>query len=105
MNAWGVEQAMQTRDDAVIGLVRGQAPRRVAPSPGTFSVRHANLIHAVDPPNSPPGPPTQRRSLTAFYCPSHVVPCHAETTPSRDHVHESGFRFSSGIYPSLLPAG
>jgi hypothetical protein len=93
-----LDQAVATREATVRTLVRGQQPRRLSPPAGSRLVRHANLIHTVDPPEAP----LQRRALTAWYCPSHVEPCYMETMPVRMHMHDR-FRFSSGIYPGLDP--
>jgi hypothetical protein len=84
------------REDRVRALVRGQDPRRLKSSIGTRTIRHANLIHAV----AEPEPPMQRRSLTAWYCPSHIVPCYLESAPVRTH-HQDGFAFCSGAYPAM----
>ena len=67
---------------AVRALLHGQEPRRIDASAGKRMIRHANLIHAV----AAPEPPLQRRSLTAWYCPSYVAPCYVETTPVRMHA-------------------
>jgi hypothetical protein len=89
---------MARREDLVRALVRGQEPRRLEPASGTRTVRHANLIQAV----TAPEPPGRRRSVTAWYCPSYVSPCYAETTRARNHVLEES-TFSSGIYPAMDP--
>jgi len=94
----GLERAMARREDLVRGLVRGQEPRRLEPTSGTRTVRHANLIQAV----TAPEPPERRRSLTAWYCPSYVSPCYVETTRARNHVLEE-YAFSSGVYPAMDP--
>jgi hypothetical protein len=96
--AGGLGREIARREDVVRGLVRGHEPRRLDASEGRRMIRHANLIHAA----SAPEPPAQRRSLTAWYCPSHVAPCHMETTHARIHEH-GGFAYSSGVYPLLDP--
>jgi len=97
-NAPDLHHAIGGREARIRALVQGQEPRRLEAAAGRRTIRHANLIHAV----AAPEPPSQRRSLTAWYCPSHVAPCHVETTRARMHVH-GGFTFSSGVYPALDP--
>lgn len=97
-NAVDLHHAIARREQRVRALLHGQDPRRLKSAAGTRTIRHANLIHAVAAPESP----SQRRSLTAWYCPSHVAPCHVESTPARTHVQD-GFTFSSGVYPALVP--
>jgi hypothetical protein len=96
--ASGLEQALAQREQRVRALVHGQEPREIGSAVGRRMVRHANLIHAV----TAPEPPRQRRSLTAWYCPSYVSPCYMETTPSLIH-EQDGCAFSSGVYPDLDP--
>jgi hypothetical protein len=91
-------QAVAQRADRVRGLLHGQEPRRLDAVAGRRTIRHANLIHEVNPPR----PPLQRRTLTAWYCPSYVVPCYLETTQARVDVRD-GLAFSSGVYPAADP--
>lgn len=98
VSAKDLHQAMARREERVRALVHGQEPRRLAASAGKRVIRHANLIHAV----AAPEPPLQRRSLTAWYCPSHVAPGYVETTRARMHARNE-FVFSSGVYPALEP--
>lgn len=97
-NAIDVARAIARREERVRALVHGQDPRRLKSLAGTRLIRHANLIHTVEAPD----PPFQRRSLTAWYCPLHVVPCYVETTRPRMHAHNE-FTYSSGVYPALDP--
>lgn len=90
--------AMAQREDRVRGLLHGQEPRQLDAVAGHRTLRHANLIHAV----VPPRPPLQCRTLTAWYCPSYVVPCYLETTSARLHVQD-GLAFSSAVYPAFEP--
>jgi hypothetical protein len=91
--------AIARREARVRGLLHGQEPRQLDAIAGRRTIRHANLIHAT----APPPPPAQRRTLTAWYCPSYVVPCYLETTPARTHVQD-GLAFLSGVYPALDPS-
>jgi hypothetical protein len=93
-----LQPAITLREARVRGLLHGQEPRRLDAVAGRRSIRHANLIHAV----APPQPPLQRRTLTAWYCPSYVVPCYLETTRARLHVQD-GLVFLSGVYPATDP--
>jgi hypothetical protein len=97
-NAMGLDRAIARREAAVRALLHGQEPRLLCPPVGTRTIRHANLIHAMD---APP-PPLQKRTMTAWYCSSHVEPCYTETTRIRTHVQD-GFQFSSAAYPALDP--
>ena len=97
-NAADLHHAISGREARVRALVHGQDPRRLKSLAGTRTIRHANLIHAVAAPN----PPSQRRSLTAWYCPAYVAPCYMETTRTRTH-DQDGLVFSSGVYPALDP--
>jgi hypothetical protein len=97
-NAAGLARAIARREAFVRALLHGQEPRRHGPPTGTRTIRHANLIHAMAAPPSP----LQRRTMTAWYCPSHVEPCYTETTRIRTHAQD-GVRFSSGAYPTLDP--
>jgi hypothetical protein len=97
-NAPELPLATAQREARIHGLLHGQEPRRQDAVAGQRTIRHANLIHAV----AAPRPPLQRRTLTAWYCPSYVMPCHVETTHARYHVRD-GLAFSSGIYPALEP--
>lgn len=90
--------AMARREERVRALLHGQEPRRIEASAGKRMVRHANLIHAV----AAPTPPSQRRSLTAWYCPSYVAPCYVEAAPVRMHALDAR-EFCSGVYPDLDP--
>ena len=92
------EAALAGREISVRALLQGREPRRLASRSGVRMIRHANLIHAVDAPE----PPSQRRSLTAWYCPSYVEPCYMETERALVHVRD-GFAFSSGVYSALDP--
>lgn len=94
----GLEEAIARRETVVRALVHGREPRRVHSWAGSRTIRHANLIHAV----TAPEPPLQRRTVTAWYCPYHVVPCYMETTGARIHQHGE-FNYSSGVYPALDP--
>jgi hypothetical protein len=96
--AMDLRPAIARREARVRASLHGQEPRRLKSSAGARTFRHANLIHAA----TAPEPPLQRRSLTAWYCPSYVTPCHMETTRARTHLHR-GFAFSSGVYPALDP--
>jgi hypothetical protein len=93
-----LEAALATREARIRDLVHGQEPRRTRSWSGSRMIRHANLIHAV----TAPEPPLQRRTVTAWYCPYHVLPCYQETTAARVHWHGE-FAFSSGVYPMLDP--
>jgi hypothetical protein len=93
-----MQPTMAQREERVRALVHGQEPRWLTVSAGKRVIRHANLIHAV----AAPEPPSQRRSLTAWYCPSHVTPGYMETTRARMHMRNE-FVFSSGVYPALDP--
>jgi hypothetical protein len=97
-NAANLDHATARREQSVRALVHGQDPRRLSRSAGSRMIRHANLIHAA----APPAPPFQWRSLTAWYCPSHVAPCYMETTRARIHMQDE-FEFSSALYPALDP--
>lgn len=97
-NATDLPHAITQREARVRGLLHGQEPRRLDAIAGRRAIRHANLIHAA----TVPPPPLQRRTLTAWYCPSYVVPCYQESTPARTHF-EDGLAFSSGVYPALDP--
>ena len=99
-NAADLPRAIARREAHVRGLLHGQEPRRLDAVAGRRIIRHGNLIHAV----AAPRPPLQRRTLTAWYCPSYVVPCYLETTRARIH-HQDGLAFSSGVYPALDPGG
>ena len=98
LRAPGLDKALALREAVVRGLVHGQEPRRPRSVAGARMIRHANLIHAMDAPE----PPLQCRALTAWYCPSHVVPCYMETRRGREHSHGE-FVFTSGVYPALDP--
>ena len=65
---------------------------------GAATVLHANLLHAAESPE----PPSQRRALTAWYCPSFATPAWRETIPARAHVQDR-MTYTSGIYPLLAP--
>jgi hypothetical protein len=97
-HAASLEHAIVRRPERVRASLHGQDPRQLKSFAGKRLIRHANLIHAV----SAPPAPLQRRSLTAWYCPAHVTPCHVETTPVRIHAQD-GLAFSSGVYPDLDP--
>jgi hypothetical protein len=97
-NAGGLDEEIGRREALVRALVQGRDARRLHPTAGTRMIRHAKLIHAVDAPRAP----FQRRSLTAWYCPSHVAPCTAEATRTRTHARD-GLGFSSGVYPTMDP--
>ncbi len=97
-NAPGLSEAIERREKRVLTQVRGQEPRRPEAAAGIRRIRHANLIHAA----RMPEPPMQRRSVTAWYCPSFVVPGYVETSRARTHLHH-GFAFSSGVLPALDP--
>jgi hypothetical protein len=97
-NVMDLEQAIARRETTVRALWSGLEPRRLEQPAGARMIRHANLIYAVDAPE----PPNRRRSLTAWYCPSHVEPAYMETTRAAIHQHD-GIRFSSGVYPALDP--
>jgi hypothetical protein len=97
-DAPNLQDAIAQRGARVHGLLHGQKPRRLDAIAGRRAIRHANLIHAV----AAPPPPLQRRTLTAWYCPSYVVPCYLETTQARIHARD-GVMFSSGVYPALDP--
>jgi hypothetical protein len=97
-NAPGLELALAHREDRVRALVHGQDARRLHVRFGMRMIRHANLIHAAD----PPSPPLQRRTLTAWYCPSFVTPAYMETTPARVHLQD-GIAFSAAAWPALDP--
>jgi hypothetical protein len=97
-NAGGLDEEIGRREALVRAVVEGRDPRRLHPTAGTRMIRHAKLIHAVDAPRAA----LQRRSLTAWYCPSHVAPCYAETGLTRPHVQD-GLGFSSGVYPMMDP--
>jgi hypothetical protein len=96
--ATSLEREIERREQLVRGLVHQEEPRWLRPGAGSRTIRHANLIHAIEAPRLP----LQRRTITGWYCPSHVEPCHAETTRARKHTW-NGFRFSSGIYPMRDP--
>lgn len=97
-NAADLSIAIAQREARVRGLLHGQEPRRLDAIAGQRTIRHANLVHAV----TSPQPPLQRRTLTAWYCPSFVIPCYLETTRARIHAAD-GLAFSSGVYPALDP--
>ncbi len=97
-NAADLDVAIAEREGRVRALLHGQEPRRLDGSAGRRAIRHANLIHAAAGPRAP----LQHRSLTAWYCPSYVVPCYLETMRARLHA-EDGVAFSSGVYPALDP--
>jgi hypothetical protein len=90
--------ALAQREARIRDLMHGQEPRRMLSGSGSRMIRHANLIHAV----VAPEPPLQRRTVTAWYCPYHVLPCYQETTTARTHWHGE-FAYSSGVYPSIDP--
>jgi hypothetical protein len=94
----GLDVAVAHRAEQVGALLRDREPRRLECGFGVRVIRHANLIHAVE----PPPPPLQRRVITAWYCPSFVAPCYVETAPARWHEH-NGHAFASGVYPLLDP--
>ena len=96
--AMGVGQEMTRRQERVRALVQDQEPRRLNAFSGTRMIRHVNLIHSVDAPSAS----QQRRTLTAWYCPSYVTPCYTETKAARVHRHD-GHAFCSGAYPDLDP--
>jgi hypothetical protein len=98
MRAPGLDAAVARHEEQVRALLRDREPRRLECGFGVRVIRHANLIHAVE----PPPPPLQRRVITAWYCPSFVAPCYVETTPVRWHEH-NGHAFASGAYPLLDP--
>ncbi len=83
------------RETMVRAAIGERDPVAYEVPPGTALVRHVNLIHTVQPPE----PLRQRRVLTAWYCPAHVAPCHAETAPAR-LLEQDGFIYSSGASPS-----
>ncbi len=93
-----LEAALARRETSIRDLLHGQEPRRLHSWAGSRMIRNANLIHAVEAPE----PPLQRRTVTAWYCPSHVAPCYMETTGARTHQHGE-FAYSSGVYPALDP--
>jgi hypothetical protein len=97
-DAADVQGVIAQREERVRALLHGQEPRRQGAIAGQRAIRHANLIHAV----AAPQPPLQRRTLTAWYCPTYVVPNYMETTRARVHVRD-GLTFSSGVYPALDP--
>jgi hypothetical protein len=98
-NAPDLDHAIVRREERVRALLHGQDPRRLNAQAGMRWIRHPNLIHAV----AAPTPPFQRRSLTAWYCPSYVSPSYMETH-GRPRLHaENGVEFSSGVYPALDP--
>ena len=97
-NAAGLDQALAWREERVRGLVHGQEPRRHTSRSGTRMIRHANLIHATE----PPAPPLQRRTLTAWYCPEFVVPGYMESATTRTHTHHD-VAYASGVYPDMDP--
>jgi hypothetical protein len=92
----GLEAALAHREDIVRALVEGREPRTIGVSSASRTIRHANLIHAI----RPPEPPGRQRSLTAWFCPSHVAPCYMEAGHARTHL-QNGIEFSSGVYPGL----
>ena len=96
--AHGLEDAIAARPARIGALTRHHPPLPIAASPRGRMVRHAHLIHAA----VAPEPPWQRRSLTAWYCPSHVLPCHGEAIPAGTHIR-NGVLFSSGVYPAADP--
>ena len=67
------------RESRVRRLIGERDPAAFAVARGTASIRHVNLIYTVQPPE----PPLRQRTLTAWYCPSFVVPCHMEQPPAR----------------------
>ena len=83
------------RVDIVQSLLRNHEPRLIAATFGSRMIRHANLFHAAEAPVAP----MHRRAVTAWYCPSYVVPGYVETTSVQTHWHQ-GVAFSSGVYPS-----
>jgi hypothetical protein len=93
-----LQSAMAQREARVRRLLHGQEPRQLDVIAGRRTIRHANLIHAA----AAPQPPAQRRTLTAWYCSSYVVPCYLERMQARLHVRD-GVAFSSGVYPALEP--
>jgi len=97
-NPHGLDQARAGREAHVRAMLHGQEPRGLTTSLGTRMIRHPNLIHAAE----WPAPPSQRRALTAWYCPSYVFPCGRETAPARTHTHQ-GIEYSSAAYPAMEP--
>jgi hypothetical protein len=90
--------AQTRREERINALPRERAPRVLTPSAGTRFLRHANLIHG----EGMPEPPARQRTLTAWYCPSFVMPLPQEATRARRHARD-GVRFSSGVYPAMDP--
>ena len=74
-----LEGELAGRDGRVRRLIGARDPAAYAVARGTASIRHANLIYTVQPPE----PARRQRTLTAWYCPSFVVPCHTEDAPGR----------------------
>jgi hypothetical protein len=94
----GLERALAGREKRVRDLVHGHDPHRFPTRFGTRMIRHANLIHAAEPPEAP----SQRRAITAWYCPSFVTPGYMEATLTRTHF-QNDIAFSSGHYPDMEP--
>ena len=90
---------IRQRVDIVRSLLHDHEPRLIAATFGSRMIRHANLFHAAEAPVAP----MHRRAVTAWYCPSYVVPGYVETASVQTHWHE-GVAFSSGVYPSHDPA-
>jgi hypothetical protein len=94
----GLERSLAEREERVRALVHGHDPCRFPTRFGTRMIRHANLIHAAEPPEAP----SQRRSITAWYSPIFAIPGYMEATPARTHV-QNDVAFSSGCYPNMEP--
>ncbi len=98
MGMTGLTETTARRQDRVMDLLGDRTPRILPHAAGTVMIRHPNLIHAA----SAPAALSRRKTLTAWYCPSYVVPSYQEIHGARPH-EQDGFRFSSGVYPSLDP--
>ena len=87
------------RSRAIGDLIAGRGAVAHETTLGFRTIRHANLIHA----HRMPDPPGRHLLLTAWYCPSFVVPGYQEAGWARWHERDGGV-FASGAYPAMDPA-
>ena len=87
------------RESRVRRLIGERDPAAFAVARGTASIRHVNLIYTIQPPE----PPMRQRTLTAWYCPSFVVPCHMEHASARSRGEHVPARPRDDMVP-VVPA-
>lgn len=84
---------------AIESLTEGRGQVTHESALGFRTIRHPNVIHT----HRAPEPPGRHLLMTAWYCPSFVVPAYQEAGGTRWHERDGGV-FASGAYPAMDPA-